>query len=50
MQTSYPHSHTGTGVAFLLGENGEDNAARSFLSVHCFVHQSLANPARYRVD
>jgi hypothetical protein len=42
MRTSYTHSHTGTGVAFLLGENGEDNAARSFPSVHCFVHQSLA--------
>ena len=50
MRTSYPHSKTGTGVAFLLGETDEDNAGRSFLSVHCFVHRSLANPARYRVD
>jgi hypothetical protein len=50
MRSSYPHSQSGTGVAFLLGENGEDNAGRNFLSVHCFVHQSLANPARYRVD
>jgi hypothetical protein len=49
MRSSYPHSQSGTGVAFLLGENGEDNAGRSFPSVHCFVHQSLANPARYRI-
>jgi hypothetical protein len=50
MRSAYPHSQSGTGVAFLLGENGEDNAGRTFLFVHCFVHRSLANSARYRVD
>jgi len=49
-RSSCPPSHSGTGVAFLLDENREDNARGTFFSVHCFVHRSLANPAHYRVD
>ena len=41
---------SGPGIALSFWENGEDNAGRNFLSVHWFEHQSLANPARYRVD
>src|SRR5262249_24270349 len=49
-RSSYPQSQSGTGVAPLVGANGEDNAGRSFSCVHCFMHRSLANPARYRLD
>src|SRR5215510_8041323 len=49
-RSSYPQSQSGTGVAPLVGAKGEDMSEEVFLVFIGFVHRSLANPARYRLD
>jgi hypothetical protein len=51
MRISYPPSQSGTGVAFLLGKNREDNARRSFfLFIASFIGLWLIQLAAEWID